>query len=65
MTKRLIYAEAGVRELWAVEADGRVERWTGERLGESEQLAKVLSSPLLPGFSLDLEQLGKESSRGA
>lgn len=64
MTKRLIYAEAGVRELWAVEADGRVERWTGERLGESEQLTKVLSSPLLPGFSLDLEQLGKEGTRG-
>lgn len=64
MTKRLIYAEAGVRELWTVEADGRVERWTGERLGESEQLATVLSSPLLPGFSLNLEQLGQEGARG-
>lgn len=65
MTKRLIYAEAGVRELWAVEQDGRVERWTGERLGESERLEKVLSSSLLPGFTLDLEQLGMDSLRGA
>lgn len=65
MTKRLIYAEAGVRELWAVEADGRVERWAGDRLSESEQLSRVLSSPLLPGFSLGLEDLGKDAAPGA
>lgn len=64
MTKRLIYAEAGVRELWTVEPDGHVERWTGERLSESELLVTELTTPLLPGFRLDLAQLGSDSKRG-
>jgi Uma2 family endonuclease len=50
LTKRLIYAEAGVSELWTVSTDGQVERWCGEHLGERELLDRVLTSPLLPGF---------------
>lgn len=57
MTKRLIYAEAGVRELWTVELDGSVERWAGDHLAESELLRDTLVSPVLPGFSLPLASL--------
>ncbi len=60
MTKRLVYAEAGVRELWTVSTDGQVERWCGEHLSESERLDQRLLSPVLPGFELDLRQLGDE-----
>jgi Uma2 family endonuclease len=56
MTKRLVYAEAGVRELWTIEADGNVERWGGARLSESEILRDQLVSPLLPGFVLELDE---------
>lgn len=59
MAKRLVYADAGVRELWTVELDGTVERWHGERLTLSERRTDELTSALLPGFSLDLEQLGE------
>ena len=58
LTKRLVYAEAGVSELWTVSTDGQVERWCGEHLAESERLDKTLTSPLLPGFALDLTRLG-------
>lgn len=57
LTKRLVYAEAGVLELWTVSSDGQVERWCGEHLSESELLDQELTSPLLPGFSLDLARL--------
>lgn len=57
MTKRLVYAEAGVRELWTVEPDGRVERWAGDRLSESSISTDTLVSPLLPGFTLSLTRL--------
>ncbi len=57
MTKRLVYAEAGVRELWTVEADAVVERWSGERLSESEILRETLVTPILAGFELDLSRL--------
>jgi Uma2 family endonuclease len=57
MTKRLVYAEAGVRELWTIATDGRAERWCGERLSECEQLDDFLRSPVLPGFALDLARL--------
>jgi Uma2 family endonuclease len=57
MTKRLVYAEAGVAELWTVATDGNAERWCGERLSECESLDERLVSPLLPGFALDLAAL--------
>jgi Uma2 family endonuclease len=57
LTKRLVYAEAGVRELWTIATDGEAERWCGERLSESELSRERLTSPLLPGFELDLRRL--------
>lgn len=59
MTKRLVYAEAGVAELWTISSDALVERWCGERLGECEVATECLTSPLLPGFSFDLARLKK------
>ncbi|MEL7305956.1 MAG: Uma2 family endonuclease [Myxococcota bacterium] len=59
LTKRLIYAEAGVRELWTVSTDGAAERWSGESLSERTLFEDVLTSELLPGFAFDL----KSSSR--
>jgi Uma2 family endonuclease len=57
ITKRLVYAEAGVRELWTISTDGQVERWCGERLCDCERPDDVLRSPVLPGFELDLARL--------
>ncbi len=57
MAKRLVYAEAGVSELWTVELNGTVERWYGDGLGERARHEASLASPLLPGFRLDLERL--------
>ena len=57
MTKRLVYAEAGVRELWTISTDGAIERWCGERLSESETHQGRLTTPLLPDFVLDLRDL--------
>ena len=54
VTKRYIYAEAGVRELWSVEPAGFVERWSGDGLSRCEAIQDVLRSPLLPGFELPL-----------
>jgi Uma2 family endonuclease len=57
LTKRFVYAEAGVQELWTVEPTGAVERWWGIGLNQSELLTERLVSRLLPGFELDLSQL--------
>jgi Uma2 family endonuclease len=57
LTKRHVYAEAGVAELWTVEPTGSVERWSGAGLSQSELLAERLVSPVLPGFELDLSTL--------
>lgn len=57
VTKRYLYAEAGVQELWTVEPAGFVERWTGDGLSRSEAVREVLRSPLLPGFELDVPSL--------
>lgn len=57
LTKRFVYAEAGVQELWTVEPTGAVERWWGTGLNQSELLTERLVSPLLAGFELDLAQL--------
>jgi len=57
LTKRLVYAESGVRELWIVEPSGLVERWHGPGLNEAEEHRDALTTSLLPGFQLDLEAL--------
>ncbi len=57
VTKRLIYAAAGVAEYWVVEPSGLVERWRGAGLAEADELTEALETPLLPGFALDLRGL--------
>jgi Uma2 family endonuclease len=54
VTKRLIYAESGVKELWIVERRGPLERWNGEQLHDVEELSDRLTSSLLPGLDVDL-----------
>ena len=57
LTKRLLYAEAGVRELWTVDPLAVVERWTGAGLSRGEAVAGRVTSELLPDFSLELTDL--------
>jgi Uma2 family endonuclease len=57
VTKRLLYAAAGVAEYWVVEPAGLIERWSGPGLARAEELRRRLTTPLLPGFSLDLRRL--------
>ena len=57
VTKRLLYAAAGVAEYWVVEPAGVVERWSGPGLARAEALRRRLTTPLLPGFVLDLRRL--------
>jgi len=57
-TKRLLYAQAGVREFWTVMRKQRfVERWTGPGLDTREECRERVETPLLPGFSLDVQRL--------
>jgi Uma2 family endonuclease len=53
------YFEAGVKEVWLIDPDAReVEIWTGPRLPEHELTgASAITSSLLQGFSLPLEEL--------
>lgn len=61
VTKREVYAGAGVREYWTVVAElGFVERWTGPRLREREEVRDRLVSALLPAFELDVVDLLRE-----
>lgn len=57
VTKRFVYAAAGVQELWIVEPVGLVEVYAGPGLENSTEFTDTLTSPLLPGFSLDLTEL--------
>jgi Uma2 family endonuclease len=57
VTKRMVYGESGVRELWTIDPAGLVERWTGEGLRTREEVETRLVTPLLPGFELDLTSL--------
>jgi len=57
ITKRMIYAVAGVAEYWVVEPAGLVERWTGAGLTQAQELRDRLQTPLLPGFDLLLTDL--------
>ncbi len=57
VTKRLLYAAAGVAEYWVVEPAGMIERWSGPGLGRADELRRRLTTPLLPGLVLDLRRL--------
>lgn len=58
VTKRLVYADAGVREMWTVLPEqGLVERWHGRGLSRREEVAGRLESALLPGFFVAVESL--------
>ena len=57
VTKRFIYAQAGVREYWVVEPAGVVERFAGPDLTQVEEARARLTSPVLAGYELDLDAL--------
>jgi len=57
VTKRYLYAEAGVQEYWIVDPAGIIERRRGPALGEHELCERELTSTLLAGFALDLQRL--------
>lgn len=57
VTKRFVYAAAGVAEYWVVEPTGLVERWTGDALDVADEVTGVLTTPRLPGFAIDLATL--------
>jgi Uma2 family endonuclease len=53
------YFEAGVAEVWLIDPETRTaEIWTGPSLPDHELTgADALTSPLLPGFQLTIEEL--------
>ena len=55
VTKRLIYAAAGVKELWTVERAQFIECWTGDALENVRAESERLTSPVLDGFELDVQ----------
>ncbi|MFO7567918.1 MAG: Uma2 family endonuclease [Enhygromyxa sp.] len=57
VTKRFMYAEAGVAEYWIVDPGGVVERRLRPGLVRSELIEDRLTSELLPGFELDVPHL--------
>lgn len=57
VTKRFVYAAAGVPEYWIIDPNGSVERWRGDGLSEGAAVVDALSSPLLPGFELPIDAL--------
>lgn len=57
VTKRFIYAQAGVHEYWVIEPAGLIERFSGPELTQVEEIRDRLTSPLLAGYEVDLEAL--------
>jgi Uma2 family endonuclease len=58
ITKRMVYAAAGVREYWVFHQIRTVERFSGPDLEAREVISEgALESALLPGFTLDLDAL--------
>ncbi len=56
-TRRLVYAAAGVREFWAVDPRGAIERFTGADLAERVQVSDTLTSLVLPELTVDVTAL--------
>jgi len=56
VTKRFLYGAAGVAEYWIVDPAGFIERRWGPGLVDEDR-PEQLTSPLLPGFSLDVAKL--------
>lgn len=58
VTKRMLYAAAGIPEYWCVDpAGGVLERFSGENLSVAERHEDRMTTPLLPGLSLDVPSL--------
>lgn len=57
VTKRFVYAQAGVREYWVVEPSGLIERFSGPELTRVEEIRDRLTTPLLEGYELDVVEL--------
>lgn len=57
VTKRYLYAEAGVREYWLVDPASYVEVLTGDGLRSTRFVHDTLRTPLLPGFELEVSSL--------
>ena len=52
------YFEAGVKEVWLIDPESKeVEIWIGLRLAHELTGDGAVTSPLLPGFALALEEL--------
>lgn len=61
VTKRFVYAGAGVTEYWIVDTAGFIEKWSGPGLGHEETVTGFLTTSLLPGFGLDVSKLLAEA----
>src|SRR5205814_9343870 len=57
VTKRFIYAAAGVAEYWIVDLAGFIEQWSGPGLGQEEIITYRLASPLLPACDLAVRNI--------
>jgi len=57
VTKRFIYGNAGVVEYWIVDPAGLVEVRSGPELAHETSVTDLLTSSLLPDFSLDVPKL--------
>lgn len=57
LTKRTVYAEAGVPEYWTVEQSGVIERWTGELLSTRELMEAQATSLVLPELKIPIGTL--------
>jgi Uma2 family endonuclease len=57
VTKRFMYAEAGVAEYWIVDPAGIIERRSGPGLARRQDVGGWLTSELLSGFEIDVGEL--------
>ncbi|MCB9663769.1 MAG: Uma2 family endonuclease [Alphaproteobacteria bacterium] len=53
-TKRMLYAEAGLAELWLVDPEGEVEVFTGAGLADRAVERGVFAARTVPGLQIDV-----------